>query len=363
MTCDQHLHSLAPMKKSMFLTVLILCWMSLPVYAIRVPGLYEAEVPVPDQLADNRDQAEKSAMRTVLIKITGDRFAPERTSLQPVVEKAGDYIQQYRYIQIPPDQAAGEPLQPSLHLHVRFDETTLNKTLRDLGIPVWGKERPSTLVWLAVQDEAGRRLVGMEEKPDYIRALDSRAALRGVVLIYPLLDLEDTDHLRVSDIWGGFNTPVLQASARYQADTVLVGKIDSPTPGIWEGQWTAYVQGETTTWSADGELPEIVLDEGVDGLANLLAARFVQSGGTLETATISIQVRGVNNAEQYARVLKYLRSLSPVTDVAVNQVEPGKVLFSVTAHGGEVALQQTITLGRIMEAVNDGGANVYQLLP
>lgn len=250
-----------------------------------------------------------------------------------------------------------------MHLHVRFDETTLNNTLRDLGIPVWGKERPSTLVWLAVQDQAGRRLVGMEEKPGYIRALDARAALRGVVLIYPLLDLEDTNNLRVSDIWGGFNTPILQASARYKADTVLVGKIYSPAPGIWEGQWTAYLQGDKTTWSTDGELPEIVLDEGVDGLANLLASRFVQSVGTQGTATVSIQVRGVNNAAQYARVLKYLRSLSPVTDVEVNQVEPGKVLFTVTTHGGKVALQQTITLGRIMEAVNDGGANVYQLLP
>ena len=352
------------MKKSLFLPVLILCWISLPVYAVRVPGLYEAEVPVPDQLADNRNQAEKMAMRTVLIKITGDRFAPERTSLQPVVDKAGDYIQQYRYIQGPPDQTAGEPpQQQSLQLHVRFDETTLNKTLRDLGIPVWGKERPSTLVWLAVQDQAGRRLVGMEDKPDYIRALDARAALRGMVLIYPLLDLEDTNNLRVSDIWGGFNTPVLKASARYQADTILVGKIDSPTPGIWEGQWTAYLQGETTTWTSDGELPDIVLDGGVDGLANLLASRFVQSGGTLETATVSIQVRGIDDAAQYARVLKYLRSLSPVTDVEVNQVEPGKVMFTITTHGGAVALQQTITLGRIMEAVNDGGANVYQLLP
>jgi hypothetical protein len=351
------------MKKPLFLPVLILCWIALPVYAIRVPGLYEAEVPVPDQLADNRDEAEKSAMRTVLIKITGDRFAPERTSLKPVVDKAGNYIQQYRYVQVPPDKATGEPQQESLHLHVRFDEITLNNTLRDLGIPVWGKERPTTLVWLAVQDRAGRRLVGMEEKPDYIHTLDDRAALRGVVLVYPLLDLEDTSNLRVSDIWGGFNTPVLKASTRYKADTVLVGKIDSPTPGIWEGQWTVYLKGETTTWTSDGELPDIVLDEGVDGLANLLASRFVQSGGTLETATVSIQVRGINNAGQYARAMKYLRSLSPVTDVEVNQVEPGSVLFTVTTHGGEVALQQTITLGRIMEAVNDAGANVYQLLP
>ena len=354
------------MKKTLWLWLLILCCAAPPAYAIRVPGLYEAQVPVPDQQPDNRDQAEQSAMRAVLIKITGDRFAPERTSLQPVVQQAANYILQYRYVQAPAAApAAGEqaPAAPALFLHVRFDETTLNKTLRDLGIPVWGKERPTTLLWLALQDQAGRRLVGMEEKPDYIRALDQRAALRGVVLIYPLLDLQDTAALKVSDIWGGFNTPVLQASARYQADTVLVGKMDSPAPGIWEGQWTAYLQGETHTWNVDGELPEIVLDEGVDGLADLLAAHFVQSAGNLESGSISLRVRGIDNAAQYARVLKYLRSLSPVTDVAVNRVQPGEVQFTVTAHGGAVAVQQTIRLGRVMAAVDDGADHLYRLLP
>lgn len=351
------------MKKTTCLLLVLLFWMSFPLYAIRVPGLYQAEVPVTDQLAETREQGVAAAMRMVLIRITGDRFAPERTSLQPVIEKADDYIQQYRYLQVPVTGGEGENDGKELHLHVQFDETTLNNTLRDLGISVWGRERPSTLVWLAVQDEKGRRLVGMEDKPDYIRALDKRAALRGVVLIYPLMDLEDSSRLHVSDIWGGFSRPVQEASGRYQADTVLTGKIASPVPGIWEAQWTVYLDGETTSWSADGELPEIVLDEGVDGLANLLAARFVQSGGAIETSRVNLQVRNVHTAEQYARVLNYLHSLSSVTDVQVREVDPGVVEFAVTAHGGEVSLKQTITLGRIMAAEQDGSDNVYRLPP
>jgi hypothetical protein len=351
------------MKKAMLLPVLVLCWMSLPAYAVKVPGLYEAEVPVPDQLAEHREPAVQSAMRVVLIKITGDRFAPERTSLQPVVEKADNYIQQYRYIEVPAGAAAGGDKEQELHLHVSFDEPTLNSELRSLGIPVWGKERPSTLVWLAVQDQNGRRLVGMEDKPDYIRELDHRAAMRGVVLIFPLMDIEDTSNLKVSDIWGGFSQPVLEASRRYPADTVLVGKITMSTPGIWEAQWTLYVDGDTATWSADGETSDAVLDEGVDGLADHLASRFVQSTGTTGTEQVSIQVQDVNSARQYARVLKYLQSLSPVTDVQVDRVEPGTVQFSVTAHGGEAALKQTITLGRVMQAISGGGPDVYRLLP
>lgn len=352
------------MKKTAWLPFLLLFWMSFPLYAVRVPGLYQAEVAVADQQPDNREQGVATAMREVLIKLTGDRFAPERTSLQPVIDKADDYIQQYRYVQEPAGGNVDENGGQTLRLHVQFDEQTLNQTLRDLGIPVWGRERPSTLVWLAVQDQNGRHLAGMEEAPDFVRELDRRAAQRGVVLIFPLMDLTDTGNLKVSDIWGGFSKPVLDASSRYQADTVLTGKISEPAPGIWEARWTAYLNnGESSTWTADGEMADNVLDEGVDGLADLLASHFVQASGGVETTQISLRVQDVNTADQYARVLQYLQSLSPVSDVEVSSVRPGEVRFSVTAHGGEAALQQTITLGHVMAAVEGGGTEDYRLLP
>jgi len=354
------------MKKTIWLPFLLLFWVSFPLYAVKVPGLYQAQVPVPDQQSDSREQGVASAMREVLIKLTGDRFAPERTSLQPVINKADDYIQQYHYVQVPAGGNGGgaENGGQELQLHVQFDEETLNKTLRKLGIPVWGRERPSTLVWLAVQDQNGRHLAGMEEAPDFVRELDRRAAQRGVVLIFPLMDLTDTSSLKVSDIWGDFSKPVLAASSRYQADTVLTGKISEPAPGIWEAQWTVYMKnGESSTWTADGEMADNVLDEGVDGLADRLASHFVEASGGVETAHVILRVQNVNSADQYARVLQYLQSLSPVSDIQVSSVRPGEVRFSVTAHGGEAALQQTITLGHIMAAVKGGGSEDYRLLP
>lgn len=349
------------MKKLFFL--LLLLTLAPPGFAVNVSGLYEAEVTVPDQKSAHREAAVKTAMRTILIKITGDRFAPQRTSLAPVIQQAESYVQQYRYIKVT-DENTGDDTEAGteLNLWIKFDESTLNTALRNLGVPVWGKERPTTLVWVAIQDEEGRHLIGLESDPDYIRILDERARRRGLVLIFPLMDLEDNANLRVSDVWGGFSRAIMEASKRYRADTILVGKVASSVPGIWEAHWTSYIGDRSSRWRSEGVLPDVVLDEGVDGHADLLASRFVGTTGSTETAQLSILVTNITTAGQYARVLKYLRSLSSVTDVQVEVVEPGSVRFAVTAHGGEPAIRQAIMLGRLMEPVSNTD-NSYRLIP
>lgn len=69
------------------------------VYAIRVPGLYEAEVFVQDQSVQVRQLALESAMNMVLVKLTGDRNAAARMELRPVIDNAQDYLLQYRYLE------------------------------------------------------------------------------------------------------------------------------------------------------------------------------------------------------------------------------------------------------------------------
>jgi hypothetical protein len=283
--------------------------------------------------------------------------------LSPLIENAEKYLLQYRYIEVPPEQPDASENDNVMQLWVRFDEMALNDALRDLGIPVWGKERPSVLVWLAVEDVSGRHLVSLEEKPEYVAILDRKAKTRGIVLIFPLLDLEDTSALRVSDVWGGFKRPILEASSRYHPDTVLVGRVEAPVPGIWEGKWTAYTGEETNNWTAEGDLPDAVLDEGINGVVDMLATLFTESLTLAETAGVELEVDNILTIKQYARVLDYLNSLSSVTDVQVKKAGAGKMIFSLTAHGGEVAVKQAIVLGRTLEPLETGGHNVYRLLP
>ena len=338
---------------------------SMNALAIKVPGLYEVEIPVIDQSEAVRADGVQTAFRRVLIKLTGDRQAAGRASIRPLFDRAEDYLQQYRYRETFSEQVTGEGAlvrTPETRLWVKFDEDSLNKALRGLGIPVWGWERPSTLVWLAVSDQEGRRLLGLEEGADFIEVLELRAKQRGIALLHPLLDLDDTAMLRASDLWGGFREPVLNASSRYQADTILAITLESPVPGIWEANWTMYLDGQMARWSSESDLVEAVLDEGIDNLADVLAAQYTPTVIDVGTNQVRLAVSDIFSVDQYAKVLAYLGSLNSVSDVEVEQVQAGRVTFLLEAHGGQLAVNQAIELGRILEPITSQGSD-YRLVP
>jgi len=336
-----------------------------PAYAIRVPGLYEAEVPVSSQDASRRRQGVTAALRAVLVKLTGDRNAAFRPAIGPILQSAERYMQQYRYkeVVLPEYQAGGEPGVRELRIWVQFDPDALDRDLRNLGVAIWGRERPSTLIWLVMRDEQGTRWLTPEDQPLLFAVLERRANLRGIALLNPLMDLEDTAALQTSDVWGGFSTPILSASARYQADTILTGAVESTAPGIWEARWNAFLGDLPATWSTESDLPEVVLDEGVDAMADFLAGKYALSGDTGEASGITVTVSEIRNVDQYARVLKYLTSLNSVAGVQVTRVQTGTVTFDLLVHGGLSTVSQAIALGRTLEPLTGSAGNQYRLLP
>lgn len=343
-------------RLSIFFCLAIL--ISLPVSAIQVSGLYQAATPVTDESTSKRKSAIKQALIQVLIKLTGDRNIGKSSSISPFLERPERFMQQFRYQQAP--VVEGEP--PSEELWVQFDEAALNNALRSYGLTIWGKERPSILVWLAHENDNNRRLVSFEESPEYIGMLDKNAAARGVSLLFPLLDLEDTSQMSVSDVWGGFKEPVLNASNRYQSDVVLSGRLVQTLPNLWETRWSAYIGTQEMSWTTQGELAEIVLEEGMDELVDRLAAQYANAGsGAAEV--IELVVSDINNLDEYAKTLSYLESLQAISAVQVKQVSEDKVKFEIISHGGITAFNQTIELGKTLELVSNNEQLNYRLTP
>jgi len=321
-------------------------------------------VPVSDQTDQRRPGAIRAALGQVLIKLTGDRAAPARPEFSPILGEAQRLVKQYLYRErVPVSADPAMVTQRETLLWARFDERLLSQYLRDLGASIWGAERPGTLVWLASEDGDGPFIVSQDSKPEFIAVLEDRARRRGIDLVFPLLDLEDSSRIRAADIWSVDFPVITEASARYGADAVLAGKLNSPEPGMWEAEWHVYLDGEALDWGTRGEIADLALEELVDSLADTLAARYVIQGAAGVATRISITVAEIYSNDQYAETLKYLRSLSSVVDVQVTQVEPGQVSFSVTAHGGEAAIVQAIALSRRLQPIANSAGRIYRLLP
>lgn len=329
------------------------------VSAIQVSGLYQATVPVTDETAGTRRPAIKQALILVLIKLTGDRNIAKSDDITPVVTQAERLVQQFRYRQV---ESQADPTVQMTELLVQFDEGALNDSLTNQGLAIWGKERPSILVWLAHEQYQTRSIVSFEESPEYMSMLDKGAEFRGLPLLFPLLDLEDNSQISVSDVWGDFKEPIVNASSRYQADVLLTGRLIQVSAGLWEARWSVYMEELIERWSNQSESPEMVLEEGINEVANRIASQYANTSSTL-TEVIEIVVTGVNDVDEYAKTLAYLESIQSISSVQVKRVYKDNVLFELINRGGLSAIDQSFTLGKMLEQISNNEQLTYRLLP
>jgi len=296
-------------------------------------NLYQVRMEVSARDAATLEQAFEDAMAVVLMRVTGTRQVDPSEETLAILAKARDYIQQFGYID-------------SRTLLISFDGQAINRRLSELGLPVWGQERPATLVWLVVTDERGRReILAAEDLGPVAEILKETASQRGVPVIIPLMDTEDQHAIDVSDLRGVFEDNIFAASERYDADAVLVGfarperRTEADEP-IYRVNWTLFFAGDEQSWR--GNLAGGI-DRAADEFATVLAAIDRQNSGRQ-----LVLVRGIGDLLAYGRVSQYLESLSLVNSVAVARVHGDDVLFSLDLRAGPDRFASAINLGKVL---------------
>lgn len=332
----------------------LVCFISFHVSQVtladEVTNLYEASVPVASQDRDLRTEAIRNAFSEVLVRVSGRAEIVDGSrypSIQEAVERATRYAQQYRYVRREPGAGTG---QSSLSLWVRFDETAISRLLRDNQLPVWGSTRPATLIWLVVDNRGQRELVGSDMRNEVLTAMQQRAGLRGLPMRFPLLDLTDRSAVRVSDVWGNFETTILRASERYQTEAVLVGRVFQGYSGHWTARWSLYSDSRRQDWSSSGQSITEALHPGIDKTAEALAVRYAQVDHT-DNATVLLHVKDVNSLADYNRVTKYLGTLSHVSSVQTVELSNEGAIFRINVPGGRPNVARAIALGRTLASV------------
>jgi len=328
--------------------------------AATFPDLYAIIVPRvvgsgPAQRVRGQDETVRFAMTQLLTRVTGRRDAAFEPALGGLIEQARDFVEQIG----PVDRD---------NLIVRFNATNVENALVRLDQPVWGPERPLTLVWIAVDAGLGQRELlsaqsqiegalpqsELTERLDGIRdELAQIADERGLLLALPLQDIEDLTALSFADVWGGFNDRIERASRRYAPDDVLVGQLRLTSFGP-SARWTLLRDGRQIA------VPGQTLREGLDGLADLYAAEFSTLG---RASTAIVTIDGIDSLEAYGRVMRYLESLSVLEAVAPDAIEQGSLRVRVEVRGGESALRRVFGLSELLAPAPDAGALTYTLRP
>jgi len=339
------------------LTVFLFCILSISAEAGEVERLYEAKIAVTGQGDVERMAVIREGMLLVLTRVSGRRDIEALAEVGQALNNAMRYVQQFNYrvldLEMIELSETGEEYKQELR--IRFDDRAINTVLLDAGLPIWGRGRPSLLVWLAVEDARERYLLGGDTQQPLRDMLESQAQQRGVPLLFPLLDLEDQTSLKFADVWGDFQDDIQAASQRYQAEGILVGRLYRQTESEWRARWTLYEGGKSTSkhnnvaqsqrWMTTAVGKEQLMKAAIDDSADILGLRFARSASEVDADMLLVSVSDITTLEAYARTLKYLSSLDMVAETAVKSVAGSDIVYGLTIKGNEEHLRQSIAFG------------------
>jgi hypothetical protein len=251
----------------------------MPLVALEMKGLFEIEVVANSQSAEARDIAIKQALYAVLERILVSDDISTIPVAQQMLSAAEHYVKQSQYSLLPADEYAATDARL---FRVQFDEDQILEALRNSQVGIWSEIRPETLLWLVVDENGGRQFYNADAMPDVDGALTFSAKLKGIPLIFPLLDIEEQQKISVTDVLGADSRNLLAASARYDAPAIMAGHLVKKGD-CWQADWAFHFDGKIKQWNSACAPLKATVSNGIKGAYNVLSAYYgvkPESGNT-----------------------------------------------------------------------------------
>ncbi|GGK11901.1 hypothetical protein GCM10011394_21480 [Luteimonas terricola] len=350
------------MPKALLITLLLALLLPGGAHAQRMEGdragasgMYQAEVAVGSQAESARQSGFARALAQVLGKMSGDAGVANRPGVSRELRRAGDFVEGYDYRQDEGRSAAGSPTYTTM-LVVRFREDEVNAIAGALGLPVWPEPRPKPVLWLAIDDGSGPRLVAVGQS-NVARPVLDRATERGYRLGLP--GGSAAEQAAVGAIWRGDTAAISRLSARYRPPMQLIGKLYRAGPG-WKADWSFVDDGRVlATWSNEDAVARRVIASGADGAADALVRRYAKASTVGEPAVEHVVVTGINSSNDFVRLSSWLQSSSVVRGIRPLRATPNSLELELDLLTGLEGFRRVLDDSILVES----GANIEGVTP
>lgn len=338
-----------------------------------VPHLYQVEVPVVSQATDLRETAINQGFQQVLIRVSGNSQVLKNKNIVEALSQADNYVEQYSYVNLPLGAVVqgDNPQATQLNLQLMFDQVQIRALLQQAGQPNWGVDRPSILVWLALNDGQVQSLLSTNTVNPWVETLQQIAVRRGIPLVWPNLasinqqassisPIESStaptqsalakSNLNPTDVFQTNIKPLSDWSANSGADAMLLVALTQSGDEL-TAQWTLLINQEQLSWQTSGQDKMVVLQTGMDNVVDAIAERYANQASA-QTLTATLAVNHLTSIEDYARVQHYFQTLTPIKSVELLQLDASAAQFKLVYEGSETNLVKAISLDRKFVSVD-----------
>ncbi|MBR9908889.1 MAG: DUF2066 domain-containing protein [Gammaproteobacteria bacterium] len=334
-------------------SLLLLWW--LPLASLWSPGasaelvanLYQQEELVLDQGSRERRRAVEQALNQVLVRVTGNSRAPNLLALRNAIADPAQLVDAYRYESSAETLLRDGEQLPASRLIISFSRSGIERLLSAAGLPLWSANRPSVLVWLVRDDfDRGRQLVSLQDSSEVAATVQNIARERGLPLVTPLLDLEDRLMINAEKIWQLDSEAIREASSRYQADAIVVGRYSQTSSGLWLAAWSLIHRDRQDVFDLENQQETALVAEGLAIVAEQLAAMYaivLSNGGGAE---VTLELHEVNSFPAYVAAINYVAGLDVVRQLRLLGVEDNRLQLRLQMQGDVDSLTNALQLDR-----------------
>jgi len=322
--------------------------------AVRDPALYQADVTLNSQSDGERQNATVQALTQVIIKLTGNPQAPFNPVIRKSLGQASSLVSQAAASTAPSDSEGntaigGVPIYKTT-LRVSFDPVAVDLLIAGAGLKYWTGARPKPMLWLAIDDGRGPRIVSAQQL-NVVKPLAVEGLNRGLHFLLPAGT--SVEQAATGAIWNLDAAALAPLTAHYQNDTQLLGKMYRSVSG-WSIWWILSQGGvEIARWPVTDADPQRAIATGADGAADALAKRDavylpIGAGGSY-----LIDVIGVASQADFLRVMEYLQNLAIVQKASVVEVTPDHLRLQLDLRVSVRGFRVMAESGNTLRAMDD----------
>ena len=299
--------------------------------------LFVVDVTVEDQTASVENTATRNSLLEVISRLTGLESVPRTAEIKKALNNAESFVSEYMYTEVLNYESENSASKSLSVLRIVFEPAQIEALLRLAKLPRWPSARDTCIVWALLENHGRRESIAPGETFRFAELLASNSLARGLPLIFPILDLED--QLRVDDglIWGRFGKKLLQASERYKASCVLIGRLvahEGGTVTSFSGDWTIVLRNfgsyhREVFWIEEGAK---IVKETIDSAVDLMTESSVIYAG--ESYVYKVRISFIEDFGDYLAVNQYLSKSPYVEDFSIDGYEEGFLKISIKSVAG-----------------------------
>lgn len=326
-----------------FITVLLYFACVPGVFAVTVSHLNQITVPVSSRSEDQLSQAFREAFMQVLVKMSGNPYVMTLPTIQNAMSGVPRWVQSYNYVS---PESAGN--QSTLGLQVTFDQSGVKQLLKEAGQSLWQGDRPLTLLFVNTSSDQSQ-----DEKQLQV-LLSQQASTLGLPVIFPVMDLTDRELIGDDEHHTLLQlSQMLALAKRYGVISMLVGQLKQLPDQTWQSDWRYVFNGQDFRWQLNGATEQSVITPAYSKMMIEMVNQLAATEGQGAQSKLTLEIVGVNDIADYAKVMRSLKQREDVRKIAVQSVNDAGVLFSLEINGDLATFQAALAKSNEFKPVSD----------